>query len=377
MFWKKAFFTSLIVLAAESVPGLPERGVWCWAGLPGDDWDTTVFVGDPIREEAAIREFKRWNIKRIYGSYRNRVIDEPETIAAWNARLHDAGILSMLLLSENTWIFPEYRTHLLDIHVQQKLIGFNNARTNQAECFDGLHLDIEPHALPQWETGAGSEYSATNRMLVNLLRDTFLDTREYLNTNGAAAIPVYADLPFWIDSSNKIGWTDSTERDQWFVDAGSALAGITLMAYAHADYDFISRVVSWEFEHCPAEIRVGLEARIGPGNTWADFDAFIAMAEQVEADFGTPPGIDIHDLKGFEAHVPPTPPLIGTPAAEGTNIVVPVSGFYPGSSNWIQRSTSLRSDAWTNVAGFVSWNAATGCTDSAGFDRAFYRVISR
>ena len=218
-------------------------------------------------------------------------------------------------MSENTWIFPQNRNNLLTVHIQPKLIDFNAAATNAAQRYDALHLDIEPHGLPQW----GTNTPAGRKDYLFQLRDTFQAVRTYLDQNGASDIPVYADLPVWYDQlSTPVGWNSTAERDAWFAALGQSLAGISLMAYERDTAASIENGVAWELQNFTNECRIALEANVGTnGNTWPNFSALMIML-QAEEQTGSPPRrLDVHDFVQF--HDLPQPIETWRNASFGTN----------------------------------------------------------
>ncbi len=266
--------------------------MWSSASHP---YGATNILGDHAKEAGLIRDFQTWEYDTIYTSFGSWPQSDPERIAHWNAGLDDAGIQSQMLLGEPTWVFPGSRPGLLNI-IQTRLIDYNAARTDPRELIDAVHLDIEPHALTQWKNGTATD----KRDLLLDLRDTYDDVRNLLDTNGQTQVEVYADLPVWYDSSSSIGWAPG-ERDQWFVDLAGSLDGFSMMAYERDNFSSIANGVGWEIANFNGEVRIGLEAAaVGPGETWADFDELMAMADQLEAYYGTDiGGIDFHPLRHF------------------------------------------------------------------------------
>ncbi len=293
----------LLALLAASVAGAqlgPQRGTWFWS----DDehpFGATRVVGFPDHEACVVEVFATWNVARSYCSLGNRPLAEPEVVAAWNARLADAGVASYLLLSENTWIFPENRGQLLDL-VATRLVAFNASRNDPRERFTGLHLDIEPQALAEWSSLTPSE--RRDRLL--LLADTFAAVRGVMDDNGAADLPVYAALPVWFDNlGGSVGWTSDADRDQWFAELAAALAGISLMAFERTTFASIQNGVQWEIDHFAGEARVALEVDVGAGQTWPDFATLEAMALQIEASWGPDIGVDLQSFTQLVDHAPP------------------------------------------------------------------------
>ncbi|HMP08055.1 MAG TPA: hypothetical protein PJ982_17030, partial [Lacipirellulaceae bacterium] len=165
------------------------RSGWMWTSA-AHPYGAANILGNEAAERDLINRFGAWNFDRIYTSVGNLPLTAPATIARWNAALHDLGVGSQMLLGENTWIFPANRTSLLSL-IQTRLVNFNAMRSDPRERFTGLHLDIEPHALPAWNSGT----PASRKTMLYQLRDTYADVRALLDDNGAADVDIYADLP--------------------------------------------------------------------------------------------------------------------------------------------------------------------------------------
>jgi hypothetical protein len=260
-----------------------------------DPYGAANILGDHTKEAGLISDFQLWGYDTIYTSLSTWPQTDPDRIAHWNSGLDDAGIQTEMLLGEPTWIFPGTRPSLLNI-IQTRLINYNAARTDPRELIDAVHLDIEPHALTQWKNGTAT----AKRDLLLQLRDTYADVRTLLDTNGQTQVKINADLPVWYDSSTSIAWAPG-ERDQWFADIADSLDGFSMMAYERDNFSSITNGVGWEIANFDGEVRIGLEAAaVGPGETWADFDELMDMAEQLEAHYGTDiGGVDFHALRHF------------------------------------------------------------------------------
>ncbi len=291
-------FLLTTVLAALLAPGplgaAKHRGLWFWRNS-SSPYGSDNIVGNTVQETLTVLFIKKHGVRRLYGSYGNRPISEPNTIAAWNERLQDAGIQSQLLLSENTWIFPANRSQLLD-RIQTRLLDFNDlpGRTIP-EKFDALHLDIEPQGLSNWSSLTPLE----KRDHLNHLRDTFADVRQYLTNAGLPTFPVYADLPVWFDNfPGSIGWSSSAERDAWFDAVALHLTGITLMPFDRDTFSSIDNGVTWERSNITAaQVRCGLEADIGTSTTWPSVPAFNDMMNTLESAYGTAGAVDIQSYR--------------------------------------------------------------------------------
>ena len=285
-----------------------DRGVWSF-DLNHPQGSGTV-VGNELKENAAISVYNRYGLARSYNSFSNPV--PPPTagdIAAWHVKLNANGITPMLLLSDAG---TAYDTNFF----QDQLITFNNGRPAN-EQYAGVKLDLEPQAdtIPWDGTNLSLAASIVRRDMLLDLGQTYTDIRAQLDAGGESATPIYADIPVWFDVLDGfIGWGEGTaltaeqERDNWFWAIDTELAGITLLAFETSNVNAIKANVDWEINNFPGDVRIALEALIGPGKTWTDKYEFFDAADEIE-DFysgsGHSIGIDIQNFTDFFTAVQP------------------------------------------------------------------------
>ena len=273
------------------------RGIWAWQDS-GDPYGTLAVVGDGTAEDDMVADLVSWGVARVYGSYGNRPISEPEVIADWNVKLHAAGIESHVLLGEPDDISSR-EWAALEEKIQERLLEYNDSRTDPLERFDGLHLDIEPQALSEW---SGLD-EAGKYAYLGLLADTYEFVEDVMDFAGSA-LPVRADLAVWFDKlppplggTGSVGWPATGDRDDWF--GTLAVDGVSMMAYERDDLLDIEGDVADEGLLFPGELRVGLNEEVG--TTWLDIDEMFDMAELLEADGYA---VDLHSYSKIRAQFP-------------------------------------------------------------------------
>lgn len=284
-------------LAAMCSPATAQnqRSAWMWS-TPSHPYGAVNVLGNPAKESELISNFGAWGFNRVYTSYGSLPTTNPGVVGNWNASLDDVDMDCQLLLG-----LVNFSPASISNLVQTNVVAFNNTRTDPREQFDGVHLDIEPHGSTAWNNGTSTE----KRDLLYLLRDTYAAVRTLLDDGGYPEVEIYADLPVWYDSTTNINWTRA-EKNQWFDDIATNLDGITLMAFERSTLSSIQTGVSWEVANFNADVRIGLNAaEIGPGNTFEDFDAMMALAEEIETFYGTQiSGIDFQPLIDYVDEAP-------------------------------------------------------------------------
>ncbi len=152
----------------------PPRGVYVWGG--------PAALGDP-GDAAAF--FLAKGVDRVYLSPGRAALDPSSP--AWRhalAALHRTGVRVYLLLAENGWAVPGAGAGL-----RARLDAFERFQASAAEPFDGLHLDVEPHALPGWPDRPET--------LLDGLVAVFETARARVDAL-TEPVPLGASLPLWV-----------------------------------------------------------------------------------------------------------------------------------------------------------------------------------
>jgi hypothetical protein len=158
----------------------PVRGMWVWKTAPRLAREDGIAMLLESCREAGVNE--------VYLST-GGVLDHPR-LPEMVAALHGEGIRIEALFGEAAWYQPERRASML---AEIEAVSAYNARVPAAARFAAVHLDIEPHQLPQnkgdhrflpalAETLAEARTRASARGL-----DTSVDLPRFaLEENGAA-----------------------------------------------------------------------------------------------------------------------------------------------------------------------------------------------
>lgn len=174
---------------------------WTEAAAPRAAWIWEADAADMLRSGRAARRAVKFLKKKGIGEvylYADAYGDDgllaakPKLYRKLVRRLRAGGIGPFVLLGSwrfrtHEYVLPERRAEARAMF--GRVLAYN-ASSRPEERFDGVNLDIEPHALEAWKTGKES-------LLVN-----FLDLgRELMAAKEAAgaAMRVGPAIPFWLD----------------------------------------------------------------------------------------------------------------------------------------------------------------------------------
>jgi hypothetical protein len=310
---------ALIFAAPLTLHAELHRGVWFWGSttlpnLTSSPFGSSLVVGNPAAEDESITFFGLHGVERVYGSYQNRPVSHPGTIAAWNAKLDTAGISSQILIDGNAVNDPAEMSSILG-KITNRLINFNASLGGDAASkFDALHLDLEPQGLPAWDSGT----PATKRVLLDNLAQAYIDIRALLDGAGLAAMPLYADIPYTWDKlpvdGGSIGWVDAADRDGWFAGIAGTLSGISIMTFSKDNFSDIDTATAFERGGAlTGKARVGIQPKTGPSGLWPTILHFNTVMNQCEAAFGPTGATDIENYGFWRHSIATTMPMVEDP----------------------------------------------------------------
>lgn len=172
-------------------------------------WNAKLIVSQP---EEIVAFAKEHQINRIY--LQIKPIDiPPQAYRSFIGLASRAGIGVEALSGDPHWVFTRNQESIASLIAWVK--AFNN-QAPENERFQGIHVDIEPYLLPEWEQDRENIVRQWMENIEFLVAETKKDTD----------LLVSADLPFWIDSVQVPG--DADKLSNWMLQR---LDSITLMAY--------------------------------------------------------------------------------------------------------------------------------------------------
>lgn len=189
--------------APEAAPPLP-LAVWLY--YP----DRLITAGELARVPTLAREK---GVTAVYLCLNRALIAPGERftpkLRKFLAEAHRQGIAVHALLDETTWLLPERREDLLAY--LRWLRGFQAGGGTDAR-FAAVHLDLEIHQLPHWQQKKA------------IYGKYLLDTLTLVKSQ-AAGLPVWLDLPVWLEEEGVDLWPELLRQSD----------GVVFMAYDQKD----------------------------------------------------------------------------------------------------------------------------------------------
>jgi len=279
-----------------------ERAAWVW------ETDSAALLQERGAADELIRFAKAQRLTTLYVyadrfAGRSLLTAQPAPWRRLLRRLHREGfkveaLLGSAFLHTEQYVEPEMREAALDMF--RRVLHFNADSQAPEEHFDGIHFDIEPHLLPQWEDDRDNlllAYLDLGRAIVELRQASGQD------------IPIAPDIPFWLDTI-VLEWEGNTRSVAEHVIR--LFDSVTLMDYRNVarGSDGIIAHATLEMDiaaHLGRPVVIGLETGAGElakvsFDTLSPRDLAAAMAQTEAAFRGNPAfaGFAIHHYRSWK-----------------------------------------------------------------------------
>ncbi|NMO96833.1 hypothetical protein [Paenibacillus lemnae] len=109
------------------------------------------------------------------------------------------------------WALTKYQGDMIGL--AEWVTSYNEGASPEGS-FDGIHLDIEPYVLPQWETAQGEVIASWRENL-----------QAFLDRASGTGVELGIDIPFWLD---EFTLPDGGNLNAWLM---SSFDHVTVMAY--------------------------------------------------------------------------------------------------------------------------------------------------
>lgn len=249
-------------------------------------WDAHILETDMDRTLSSINEM---NIQSVYLQYSSKV--SHEAYKQFISSLQKTGVNVYALDGAPNWGITNHESK------QQFLDWLQDyqAHALDHEQFKGIHLDVEPYLLDNWEKD--------QEEIVSLYQTLLLQLKDFASNIN---ISLGVDIPFWFDQVTYDNQYGQGYLSQWIIQNTDET---TLMAYRdfakgkNGIIDISSTEVDWA-EQANKKIVIAVEAEELPEShtTFYDNDkhALASEIEWVQAHYKDRiAGIAIHSFEGM------------------------------------------------------------------------------
>lgn len=180
----------------------PPRSLWVW--------NTSGIQRDRQQAESLVEFCKQQQIETVYlqlplaaavhgasPSIPERILENPVQLAALVQLLHHNSIEAHALDGYHYYALPEW--HPVCLAVIQEFLRYQREAVPEAR-FTGLHLDIEPYLLPQFES---EDRKDQEKLFLDYLHLNDLILQEVKSQD--PTLPVGLSIPFWYEQTGDDG----------------------------------------------------------------------------------------------------------------------------------------------------------------------------
>ncbi|GAA0134444.1 hypothetical protein YSY43_12840 [Paenibacillus sp. YSY-4.3] len=274
---------ALLLLGFQS-PVYAERSMvkatWIW------QTDMIMDGGDQV-----IRFSRNEGINLIYLQI-NRQIPK-ETYEVFVKRAHEAQIAVHALGGDPRWALVEHRDDMLGL--ADWVMNYNGSVTPEGR-FDGVHLDIEPYVLNDWESEPDRIISSWE---INL--------KEFLGKLSGSGLELGIDIPFWFDHFTL---ENGTGLNEWLINA---FDHVTVMAYRN-ELDSENGIISLTQDELELASKLGKKVLIAVntkempqqayttfhGHSKEQMEQTLQLLSSTLSSHASFAGLAIHDMRNWK-----------------------------------------------------------------------------
>ncbi|MBU0578112.1 peptidoglycan DD-metalloendopeptidase family protein [Patescibacteria group bacterium] len=264
----------------EHNPVLPDensRGLWVWSQWP-------VMAGNPSLQTEFINFLKAphgnsdYAIDRIFlaggGGFDFADPTDVQNMLDFLTLANQNNIAVEYLAGDPNWVRPEQMDR--PIEKCQNIISFNLLTAETSDDFKGIHFDIEPHTLDDWEGNNGEGNDAYNdEHQSNFIQ--ILETCKSMIIANRQQMSLTEVVPYWYQTSVGDLWVPFTAID-------SPLDYIAIANFTDSEEWFINRAQN-NLANTFIPLNFGVETNINleePEITFAD-EGYLFMEEVFDA----------------------------------------------------------------------------------------------
>lgn len=282
----------------SQVIGSPQRYGAFWWSLSGHPYSISSAIRSSQRRQTLLDQLTAHHISRLYIFAQLYLKGRwAKGLRALNQTLHRHRLRSYLLMGSPSWTCDP--TELFQIVRDRLRVFQRDSKPN--ERFDGVYLDIEPHALladdarclHRWDHLTAPQKRSLLYSLLQVIIDVhaLLQDLERPPSRAASTPPkLLVYLPVWLDHLNtpQAVWDSARQRDSFYQCLRSFTSEVTVAAYCRDGTPRIAQSLAVERQLLGDQLRVGLNVYHQKGSaeecqTWGHIDEVWRTADELRS----------------------------------------------------------------------------------------------
>ena len=245
--------------STQDLPSNPSirNGIWWWTH-PHHPFGAVRWLtqSSPHLWTHFLAQLHPLHIRRFYTESTPLITTHSKRLKTWHRFLHRHHKQSELLLGDPQWACHPQK--LFEV-IQNQFIPFQKS-AQPKERFDGIYLDLEPHALNESSHQCPFKWDQSSSLLkqdlLYGLLYALIKVRSLLSPS--ERLSVY--LPFWFDQLDQETdlWDSSLQRDFYFQCLSEQVDSMTIAGYCRSEPRQLKQVLDWELQNYPSQVRLGL-----------------------------------------------------------------------------------------------------------------------
>lgn len=274
------FLAALLLLTGFQFPNQQVKATWVWqTGLIEDGGERLLGFARNEGINVIYLQINRDLPREIYEKFIKRAHEEKVAVHA--------------LGGDPRWALTKHRDSMVGL--ADWTLNYNAGVPSESR-FDGIHLDIEPYVLPQWETDQESVLESWEGNL-----------NAFLSQTSGSNLELGIDVPFWFDHVNL---PDGGGINEWLM---GKFDHVTVLAYRN-EVDSDQGIINLSKEELDLADRLGKQVLIAvntkemPGESYTTF--YGRSKEQMNqslselsgrlAEHSSFMGLAVHDFLNWE-----------------------------------------------------------------------------
>ena len=216
-----------------------------------------------------------------------------ETYEKFIQHAHEGNVAVHALGGDPKWALQEHRDRMLGL---ADWTTNYNASVPSDSRFDGIHLDIEPYVLPQWESDQEAVITSWESNL-----------KAFINKASDTSLELGIDIPFWFDD---IRTSEGGSLNEWLMNS---FDHVTVLAYRN-EVDSEHGIVYLSQDELKLADKLGKHVLVGvntkemPGETHTTYfgrgkeqmNQSLANLSNELSSYSSFAGIAVHDFRNWE-----------------------------------------------------------------------------